>query len=168
MSTALDQRIDDLELLHAAAKADRERLEAFSRPNGFGGRVTMRPWVIDEARRQEQNRANALEYARHQTIGGEPFNPPQHKATGRALVEDPQERANRIRASRRRRLAALEERIAREAPWFEDTGPVDHGELSRPGRLTTIDRDLDRYRMHQKDIKERDRLVQLLNKEETA
>ncbi|MDO5619297.1 hypothetical protein [Kocuria sp.] len=167
--TATDQRVSDLERLHAAAKADRERLETFRRPNGLGGFMTMQPWVLDEARRQEQNLANALEYARTGTIDGQPFNPPQHKATRPQPVEDPVERANRIRASRRRRLAQLEERIAREAPRFEPpTGPLDHGDLSRPGRLNNIDRDLDHYKAHQKDIQERDHLAQLLAKETTS
>lgn len=85
----------------------------------------------------------------------------------RTPTETPAQRKARIHASRVRRLARARTTAARLATEFEATKPLDHGELSIPGRAgaTITDTALDRWRAYQAAQTTARRLTGLLAKE---
>ena len=88
-------------------------------------------------------------HPQHLHAEGDPvFITPQVKTRPR---RDPAEMARVREWKRRRRIERARATVARLAPEFETTKPLDHGELSIPGRAgkTTTDAALDRWRTYQ-------------------
>nr|WP_314314700.1 hypothetical protein [Kocuria rhizophila] len=138
MATVLEQ----LEAELAQAREVHERLADFAGP----GDTTVQPWVIALAAQRVTDLELRMEHAR---------NPQDHQAPAPAppLRRDP-EMAARVREwNRRRRLERARATVTRLAPEFETPEPpLDHGELSVPGRAgaTLTDAALDRWRTYRR------------------
>lgn len=137
-ATALEQLESEL----AQARGVHEQLADFAGP----GDTTVQPWVIALAAQRVTEMELRMEHAR---------NPQDHQAPPPAPRprRDP-EAAARVREwNRRRRLERARATVARLAPEFETPGPpLDHGELSIPGRAGAAftDAALDRWRTYQR------------------
>lgn len=140
MSTA--NVLEQLEAKLAQAREVHERLVYFAGP----GDTTVQPWVIALAAQRVTELELRMEHAR---------NPQDHQAPAPAPRprRDP-EAAARVREwNRRRRLERARATVTRLAPEFETPEPpLDHGELSIPGRAgaTLTDAALDRWRTYQR------------------
>lgn len=140
MSTATV--LEQLEAELAQAREVHERLADFAGP----GDTTVQPWVIALAAQRVTELELRMEHAR---------NPQDHQAPTPAPPprRDP-EMAARVREwNRRQRLERARATANRLAPEFETPEPpLDHGELSIPGRAgaTLTDAALDRWRTYRR------------------
>lgn len=140
MSTATV--LEQLESELAQAREVHERLADFAGP----GDTTVQPWVIALAAQRVTELELRMEHAR---------NPQDHQAPAPAPPprRDPEMVARVREWNRRQRLERARATVTRLAPEFETPEPpLDHGELSVPGRAgaTLTDAALDRWRTYQR------------------
>lgn len=142
MSTATSTALEQLEAELAQAREVHEQLADFAGP----GDTTVQPWVIALAAQRVTELELRVEHTRNPEARQAPTPVPRPR-------RDPAETARVREWNRRRRIERARATVARLAPEFETpTPPLDHGELSIPGRAgaTITDAALDRWRTYQR------------------
>ncbi|WP_295108649.1 hypothetical protein [uncultured Kocuria sp.] len=140
MSTATV--LEQLEAELAQAREVHERLADFAGP----GDTTVQPWVIALAAQRVMDLELRMEHARNPQDHQDPAPAPRPR-------RDPEVAARVREWNRRRRLERARATATRLAPEFETPEPpLDHGELSIPGRAgaTLTDAALDRWRTYRR------------------
>lgn len=138
MATVLEQ----LEAELAQAREFHEQLADFAGTVG----ITVQPWVIALVAQRVTELELRVEHTRNPEARQAPTPAPRPR-------RDPAETARVREWNRRRRIERARATVARLAPEFETpTPPLDHGELSVPGRAgaTITDAALDRWRTYQR------------------